>query len=734
MNTSDTQETNVHDITSARTQIIWWKGANLEFLRSLWSELFLVPSFVPISDFSSTNIAYVASCFPDTLVAVRSSWIREDHENGSMAGAYKTQLNVPSSQISHAISEIHAHSLKKTGEIIPVTVQEMVDAEVSGVALSYDNDENKAYTVIQIGKGNGESLVSWEQTWQTYKIHRYIDPEYIPDERLRALFVAVRDLTEKYYTRYIDVEFAFTKGSSTPYILQIRPVIRKWFGDHHEVHIPRLMYRYARMIAHRLEKSEDVYGNMIDINPEELIGNQPALIQSFFDTIFPQTSLRIGREFLWYGPSEQILGTALTHPYISLKNDVRLFLPKGLSEEVITAFEQYYIDFIQQNPSEQSFLDSKHYPNTEMQLEYVLRYLDLSPDQKEDTRWVFQDFFRELRWKLIRFDEEIETIQANIFHKLSSLTDCPIESLGDLTEIQDLYVSPDKLAELIKLTQNCTYIFVIAARGAFYFSTQDPHIDEVYFKAKKYESYIYRYMQKHRLTEIDFASVEGFNFLKKIISQYSIEWLESIGADIHFSEEWSPSLTSRFMVHRENIKYLFSRLFLILHHSISNISVAEKYRNFERLIEDQIAGIEKTTWKRGREYDIHDINDMLIFPSVMHRTNHPLFLKLHDSEPHYIGKWTLYGEVLSVKNVSELKGKNLAGMIICIENATPEIDIFLPSIEGIMTKNGWPLAHIVIRAREYGIPAVVWIGEKFQALEKSQRVEINFDKKQMKFA
>ena len=77
-----------------------------------------------------------------------------------MAGAYKTQLNVPSSQISHAISEIHAHSLKKTGEIIPVTVQEMVDAEVSGVALSYDNDENKAYTVIQIGKGNGESLVS----------------------------------------------------------------------------------------------------------------------------------------------------------------------------------------------------------------------------------------------------------------------------------------------------------------------------------------------------------------------------------------------------------------------------------------------------------------------------------------------------------------------------------------------------------------------------------------------
>ena len=52
------------------------------------------------------------------------------------------------------------------------------------------------------------------------------------------------------------------------------------------------------MIAHRLQKSDDVYGNMIDINPEELIGNQPALIQSFFNTIFPETSLRAGRAFL----------------------------------------------------------------------------------------------------------------------------------------------------------------------------------------------------------------------------------------------------------------------------------------------------------------------------------------------------------------------------------------------------------------------------------------------------
>lgn len=734
MNNYHTETTSLQDQISSRSKMIWWKGANLEFLKSLWSPLFLVPSFVPISDFSQANIAHVESSFSERLVAVRSSWVHEDHENGSMAGAYKTALNVPTSQIAHAISEIHAHSRKKTGEIIPVTVQEMVDAEVSGVALSYDNDENKAYTVIQIGNGNGESLVSWEQTGQTYKIHCYTDPEYIPDERLRSLFLAIRDLTQKYHTRYIDVEFAFIKGSNIPYILQIRPLVRKWSIDAYESHIPHLMHRYARMIAHRLQKSNDIYGNMIDINPEELIGNQPALIQSFFNTIFPETSLRTGRAFLWYGSSEKLLGTVLSHPYISLKNDIRLFLPKDLDESVVSAFQEYYLDFIKHNPSEQSSLDTRHYPNTQEQVEHILTHLDLSEDQKEETRIVFRRFFVELRWKLIRFDEEIQQIQGRLFQKLGSIMGRPIGSLWDVTAIEDLSVSPDRLEELVKLIQDCTYLFVIAARGAFYFSTHDPHIDEAYFKAKKYESSIYRYMQEQGLEKVEFTSVEGFNFLRKLTSEYTIEWLQSIGADTLFPESEWVNLTSRFMVHRENIKYLFSRLFLILHNSIPDLSVAAQYRNFERLIQDQVMGVEWATGKKGREYDIRDVDDMLIFPSVMHRTNHPLFIKLSSTEPHYIGKWILRWNILSVKHVSELEGKDLTGVIVAIENATPEIDIFLPHIEGILTKNGWPLAHIVIRAREYGIPAVVWIGESFRALEKSQNVEIDFDKKKMQFA
>ncbi|GAB0175044.1 MAG: hypothetical protein HHAS10_09230 [Candidatus Altimarinota bacterium] len=720
-----------YESISQRSKTIGGKGANLEFLNSLSSPGFIVPRFMVLSDFSAENLAHIERELSDSVVAVRSSGIEEDHDGGSMAGVFQTHLNVPGAKISQTIQDIHEHSLQKTGERIPIVIQEMVDAEYSGVAFSYDTDENKAYSVIQIGEGNGESLVSGKQTGETYKIHRDIDEKYIPDERLKALHKVLRFLSKKYYTPLIDVEFAFIKGSNIPYILQVRPIVRRNPDPHHDKPIPRVMYRYARMIAHRLSNSDDIFGNMIDINPEELVGNQPPLIQSFFSTIFPESSLKEGRAFLGYGESESILGYTLGHPYISLKNDLRMFLPKGLPEDIIRAFEKYYHSFIESNPGEQSSLDSKHFPNTSEQLEYILNRLEISEEQKDETRRIFDQFFRGLQEKLLDFDDEIEGILMGIFQKISQLTGTTMRSFGDLTQLQDTKIDPEKLKELLELIKECTYLFVIAARGAFYFNTQDSYIDEAYFKTRKYEASIYQYMCERGYDRISFTSVEGFNFLKKMTSEYTIEGLQSLGADASFSDGDRVNPTSRFMVHRENIKYLFTRLFLILHNSISDPSRALNYRDFASLIEDEISGAKEEPKIKQREYNPEELGKMFLFPAVIHRTNHMLFQKLSISEPHFIGEGMKRGRILFVKHVSELSGKDLTGMILCIENATPEIDIYLPKIEGVLTKNGGPLAHITIRAREYGIPAVVGMGERFNALERAEAVEIDFARKKL---
>jgi hypothetical protein len=112
----------------------------------------------------------------------------------------------------------------------------------------------------------------------------------------------------------------------------------------------------------------------------------------------------------------------------------------------------------------------------------------------------------------------------------------------------------------------------------------------------------------------------------------------------------------------------------------------------------------------------------------LHAWNNPVFLKLNHEKPHYIWKWVITWKILHVASVSELMWKDLHDTIICIENATPEIDIFLPTIRWVITRNWWPLAHIAIRAREYKIPTVVWVGRFFDEVKVYLCVKIDFGK------
>jgi phosphoenolpyruvate synthase/pyruvate phosphate dikinase len=264
-------------------------------------------------------------------VAVRSSGISEDSNTASLAWSFRTELNVEPTQIGAAIKRIHKHSLAKANEKIPVVVQEMVPSQNSWVVFTYDVDEGKPYFVVNLWDWLWESLVSGEQTWETYKILSWIDPELIPNKRIRNLYKAVSLIVSKYPTQYIDVEFAFAEGSDIPYILQVRPIV--WVKPYsYDERTTKLATRYARLVQHNLQKTWAIYGNMIDINPEELVWGQPELVKSFFDTIFPRTSLVAARRYLWYGWWMPIMELVNHHPYVSLERDIRLFLPGELPE------------------------------------------------------------------------------------------------------------------------------------------------------------------------------------------------------------------------------------------------------------------------------------------------------------------------------------------------------------------------------------------------------------------
>jgi phosphoenolpyruvate-protein kinase (PTS system EI component) len=71
--------------------------------------------------------------------------------------------------------------------------------------------------------------------------------------------------------------------------------------------------------------------------------------------------------------------------------------------------------------------------------------------------------------------------------------------------------------------------------------------------------------------------------------------------------------------------------------------------------------------------------------------------------------------------------QDLAGRIVCIENADPGFDwIFTRQIAGLVSKYGGANSHMTIRCAELGVPAAIGVGEQlFDRLARAGRIELN---------
>ena len=197
--------------------------------------------------------------------AVRSSAVEEDGKQHSFAGQFETYLNVTADSVMDAVARVKKSAsservmryrkergLEPIGQMA-VIIQEMVNAEVSGVAFSVNPVSlNEKETVISAVYGLGEGLVSGELSADTYyvtdenirkeiadKQRAYVMDENTAGLQLQDLPESKRELAclsdeailelnkvlkqlERDFGGPQDVEFAFSKGQL--FILQTRPV------------------------------------------------------------------------------------------------------------------------------------------------------------------------------------------------------------------------------------------------------------------------------------------------------------------------------------------------------------------------------------------------------------------------------------------------------------------------------------------------------------------------------
>ena len=228
------------------------KAARLAELRAAG---FRVPAFFVIGSHAShevcrtalhTEIGTAASrlCQGGAKVAVRSSSVEEDGSQNSFAGQFDSFLHVaPCNITDHAYKvwdsafsdhiEIYRQSQDASGDVpIPaVLVQQMVNADVSGVAFSADpvsGDRNTA--VVAAARGVGEALVSGEcqgDTWHVGANCRIKLRELesaspvLTDRQIRKIAKLVRAVSDHYDSPQ-DIEWAIENGRI--FLLQSRDI------------------------------------------------------------------------------------------------------------------------------------------------------------------------------------------------------------------------------------------------------------------------------------------------------------------------------------------------------------------------------------------------------------------------------------------------------------------------------------------------------------------------------
>lgn len=197
-----------------------------------------VPPFTVVRKGESIDLSFSEA----EKFAVRSSFSMEDDATSSFAGQFETFLNVSRADVPAAVEKVResarsasveayrsAKALAFAGEMT-VIVQEMVDADLSGVIFTANPLGILNETVIVVGEGPGSGVVEDKVPTTSYFYHRdddiySIDQQegapLLTEEILREL-VEVSAKVKEIFSYEADIEFAIKED--TVYILQARPI------------------------------------------------------------------------------------------------------------------------------------------------------------------------------------------------------------------------------------------------------------------------------------------------------------------------------------------------------------------------------------------------------------------------------------------------------------------------------------------------------------------------------
>ncbi|RNM23357.1 hypothetical protein EFS38_12975 [Dickeya undicola] len=705
----------------------------------------------------------VNSLGADNLI-VRSSCRNEDRSGQSGAGAYDSIANVNSepelySAISHVIASYNGAIAEDE-----VLVQQMAqDVLACGVAMTRDPESGLPYYVINYTTdGQTDGVTSGSEnvlSWIALKDEVANEPPVL--KGMIALLQEVQLITTQ---TALDIEFAITKEG--PVLFQVRPMtaLDTLGSDHEFLKLIRKEAESLKEACDRLQAGHPekiaLFGIMPDWNPAEIIGVKPRTLA--FDLYkYLITDLNWASARFRYGYRDmrghKLMSSFAGTPYIAIPYSIESFIPASMPHDIVSSVVNASCHHLAQHPDLHDKIEFAIVP-TCFTPSLTLKSASSQPALKNLSKAEISLYLDEL----LKLTEHIISDNGPFANDLRLLPRME-QNLNELKEKE--LRDTDPLQHFRIALSNASVIgeiFAGSARAAFIATSILKSLEQESVVPQGYtDNFLSRARTVGQELSDDFCLLDKQLFLRKHghirpgtydirVARYDenpdsyFDWLSPparpvrtventsdsrdlllsiqkafhhCGMDIHVKQFFTFALNA--VEAREKVKYLYGAFVSealsaltawgalhridrdTLSHSPLNYFINEKYCDIDSI--DAVAKENKRIWQS---------KNSLRSPSIIDSANALYAHEINVAKPNFITKERAEASVRVLK-AGNTHSEDIEGTIVLIENADPGFDwIFTRRISGFITAYGGENSHMSIRAREFGIPAVIGIGER----------------------
>ncbi|WP_433194507.1 PEP-utilizing enzyme [Nocardia sp. CA-107356] len=711
---------------------------------------------------------------------VRSSTVHEDAADTQEAGRYNSEANVVGREAITAAIERVVSSYTEAGQRAidradEILVQPMAPRVTrSGVVFSGDPNTGAAYIVVNYNDGADTAAVTGGRG-TSLRTFYYWKPaqDSLGDDRMARLLALTRELEALTGEDLLDVEFAFGEPDRL-YLLQVRRLLAAAADPvrtrAHQSALHAAAAKLARDGRHpTLLGRRTLLGVMPDWNPAEIIGIRPRpLALSLYRRLITNQVWADQRHRYGY---RDVRGCPLMIdlaglPYIDVRASFNSLLPADLDDAVAARVVDLQLDRLAAEPAlhdkvefeivqscftfdtrEQSrarfgpaLTDDEHHALAESLLRLTNQLLDPAhPARVEDDenlrsleqRWTVVkgldlDPVAEARWLL----HDCARYGTPAFSGYARLGFIAVELLRSIVRagVLSRREADQFVSGLHTVTNEMS-----ADRAAL--STEEFLRIYGHLRPGTYNICSPRYDQAPHLYFT--SSTETHNnpppkpFEPNISQLHTLDDLASSAGLEHGGAELVTFIGDG-IIGRENSKFAFTRHLSEALSAISRLG-AERGLSPEdcsyldvRVIEELYQG---TGWapeelRRGVEngHETYALTRQIVLPPLLTRPQDVFAFHQPHAEPSFITQASVTAPLIPLDIGAPIDGK-----ILLLPSGDPGYDwIYSHRIAGVITAYGGVNSHMAIRAHQFGVPAVLGVGETtYQALRESKMVAID---------